>query len=223
MSSGVHLADPLTGHVGVQLGRGDTRMTEQLLDDPQVGTTLEQVRREGMTKRVRAHRERQAGHPRGCLDDRERLLAREPCAAIAEEERPAAPRLDVRDREETRPVLRNPPSEPVEGDLADRHEALLVSLADHPDEAAIGREVFAIEPERLAHPKTRRVQELEQRARPEIRRGLEERLDLGDREGLGQQARLSGQVEMGGDVPADQAVTIGKSVEPADARGTAAE
>src|SRR5436190_10163358 len=161
MSSGVHLADPLTGHVGVQLGRGDTRMTEQLLDDPQVGPTLEQVRREGMTKRVRAHRERQAGHPRGGLDDRERLLAREPCAAIAEEERPAAPRLDVRDREETRPVLRNPPSEPVEGDLADRHEALLVSLADHADEAAIGREVFAIEPERLAHPKTRRVQELE--------------------------------------------------------------
>ena len=54
MRPSVDLADPLAGQVGVQLGRADTRMSEQLLDDPQVGAALEQVRRERVAQRVRA-------------------------------------------------------------------------------------------------------------------------------------------------------------------------
>ena len=50
----VDVPDPFAGHVRVQLGRGDTRMSEQLLDDPQVGAALEQVRRERVPQRVRA-------------------------------------------------------------------------------------------------------------------------------------------------------------------------
>ena len=37
-------------------------------------------------------------------------------------------------REQPRPAFLEPSSKPVQGDLADRHESLLVALADHPDE-----------------------------------------------------------------------------------------
>jgi hypothetical protein len=46
MGSGVDLANPFARQVRVQLGGADTRMPEQLLDDPQVGAALEQMGRE---------------------------------------------------------------------------------------------------------------------------------------------------------------------------------
>ena len=55
MGPAIDVPDPLPGQMRVQLGRGDTRMTEQLLDDPQVGAAFEQVRRERVPQRVRAH------------------------------------------------------------------------------------------------------------------------------------------------------------------------
>ena len=54
MGPAVDLPDPLAGQVRVELGRGDTRMSEQLLDDPQVGAAFEQMRRERVAQRVRA-------------------------------------------------------------------------------------------------------------------------------------------------------------------------
>ena len=44
-----HRLHPLVEHVGVNLRRGDVGVTEQLLDNAQVGAILQQVRGEGMT------------------------------------------------------------------------------------------------------------------------------------------------------------------------------
>jgi hypothetical protein len=43
---------PLLVHMGVNLGGGDVGMTEQLLDDTQVGSAFEQVGGEGVAKRM---------------------------------------------------------------------------------------------------------------------------------------------------------------------------
>ena len=39
--------------VGIELGRGDVRMAEQLLHHAQIGTTIEQVRRKGVAQGMR--------------------------------------------------------------------------------------------------------------------------------------------------------------------------
>ena len=88
----VDVPDPFTGEMGVELRGGDTRMPEQLLDDAQVGPALEQVRRERVAQRVRADPIGEAGPRGGALDRGPRLLAGQPAAAIAEEERAAAER-----------------------------------------------------------------------------------------------------------------------------------
>ena len=65
-------------------------MTEQLLDDAQVGPALEQVRRERMAERVRADPAAEAGPPGRATDRRPGRLARETPAPVAQEQRPAA-------------------------------------------------------------------------------------------------------------------------------------
>ena len=145
MSASVDLSDPLAGQVGVELGRADTRMSEQLLNDPQVGSALEQMGRERVAERVRADPSAEAGGPGRRPDDRERLLPGEPAAAIAEEQRPAALGRRLAELEQRRPALVEPPPQPVERDVADRHEPLAVALADDPDEAAVERQVLAVE------------------------------------------------------------------------------
>ena len=112
-------------------------MPEQLLDDPQVGSALEQVRRERVAQRVRADPVGQAGAGGRALDRGPGLLAGQPAASIAQEERPAADRRDVVERDEGRPRTVDPAGQPVERDLADRDEPLLVALADDPDERAV--------------------------------------------------------------------------------------
>ena len=81
-------------------------MPEQLLDDAQVGPALEQMRRERVAQRVRADPLGEAGARRRALDRGPGLLARQPAAAVAQEERPAADRRDVAEREQARPAGR---------------------------------------------------------------------------------------------------------------------
>jgi hypothetical protein len=52
MSAIVDAPQPLPVDVAVHLGRRQGRVAEQLLDDPQVGAALEQVRRERVAKAV---------------------------------------------------------------------------------------------------------------------------------------------------------------------------
>ena len=46
MGPAIDVSDALTRYVGVELGRADTRMSEQFLNDAQVGPSLEQMGRE---------------------------------------------------------------------------------------------------------------------------------------------------------------------------------
>ena len=57
-------------------------MSEQLLDDPQIGTTLEQVGREGMAQRVGADLAIQTGARRRTVDGGPRLLPGEAASAV---------------------------------------------------------------------------------------------------------------------------------------------
>src|SRR3954468_18566658 len=126
MGPRVDLPDPLAREGGVELVRGDTRMSEQLLDDPQIRAALEEMGREGMAERVRRDI---AGEPRptgGGADHRERLLSGEPTTPIAEEQRTAPDRLDVVKSQERRPCFFEPPDQPIQGDLAHRDESFAV-------------------------------------------------------------------------------------------------
>ena len=66
-------------------------MPEQLLDDPQVRSALEQMRGERVPQGVRADAFGDAGTVRCALDGRPHLLPRQAATAIAEEQGPAAP------------------------------------------------------------------------------------------------------------------------------------
>ena len=52
MSASVDLPDAFAGQVGVQLRGADGRMSEQLLDDAQVGPTLEKMGGERVAERI---------------------------------------------------------------------------------------------------------------------------------------------------------------------------
>ena len=137
-------------------------MSEQLLDDPQVGAALEQMRRERVAQRVRADPARQPG------PSRRAVTAAQACCRARR--RPRSPRNSGPPRTgatwmRASSAARGPSSqrrELVERHLADRHEPLLVALADHPHERAVEREVLAVEPDRLAHPQAGGVEQLEQ-------------------------------------------------------------
>jgi hypothetical protein len=45
-----HGLRPFVEHMGINLGCRDIRMAQKLLDNPEVGTVLQQMRREGMTQ-----------------------------------------------------------------------------------------------------------------------------------------------------------------------------
>ena len=119
-------------------------MSEQLLDDAQVGAALEQMGRERVAQRVRADPVREARRARRGLDRAPCLLPRQAAATLARGtpvRRVAG--CDVAERQEPRPRAVEPSPEPVEGHVADRDEPLLVALADDAHEPAVDREVLA--------------------------------------------------------------------------------
>src|SRR5215210_2096330 len=137
VGAGVDRSDPLPRQVRVELGRGDTRMTEQLLNDPQIRPALEQMRRERVTQCVRADPVTKPGAPSGDLHRCPRLLPGESTPAVPDEQRTAAWRGDVSDGEEHRARLVEPAAEPVQCDIADGDHPLAVPLADDTDEPAV--------------------------------------------------------------------------------------
>src|SRR6476659_796589 len=137
-------------------------MSKQFLNDPQVGAALEEMRRERVTKRVRADPPAQSRGPCRRPHDRERLLPGEPSAAVAEEQRPAMLDRCVAQLEQQRPALVEPTPEPVDRDVADGHEPFAIALPDDPHEAAVEREVLDVESRRLADPEAGSVEQLEQ-------------------------------------------------------------
>src|SRR6188508_2454471 len=92
MRSEVQLPSPSIGYVGVELRRGEVGVAEELLDAPQIGAALEQVRRERVAEEVRVHAPRLEPGPLGQpAQDQERTGTRErPAAGVEEELRPVA-------------------------------------------------------------------------------------------------------------------------------------
>src|SRR6266705_2122200 len=109
-------------------------MTEQLLDDPQIRTALEQVRRKRMAQGMWTDSIGETRLGSGAFDRRPRLLPGETPTAVAQEERAAPRGSDMAPRQHADPGSVHPAREPVHRDVADRDEALLVPFADDPDE-----------------------------------------------------------------------------------------
>jgi hypothetical protein len=91
----VDVPDPLAGEMRVQLGRGDTRMSRATPGRPASRPRPQEMGRERVAQRVRADLARRARRERGVGTARPGLLARQAPAAVAEEQRTAARRLDV--------------------------------------------------------------------------------------------------------------------------------
>src|SRR4051812_21640502 len=71
----------------VDLGRRDTRVSQQLLDGPQVRPALQQVGGEGVPERVRVHAGLGGGVARPDPQAAPDVRCREPPAALGEEQR----------------------------------------------------------------------------------------------------------------------------------------
>lgn len=97
MRSEVQLPAPPIGYVGVQLGRRQIRVAEHLLDGAEVGSALEEVRREGVAEQVWVHplglQARRACEP---AKDEEGARAGQPAATGIEEELGAVAAIEVR-------------------------------------------------------------------------------------------------------------------------------
>src|SRR6476660_2565698 len=105
-------------------------MPEQFLNDPQVCPTLEEMGRERVAERVRAHPFCEPRGGGGTLHCGPGLLPGEPSATIAEEERPALRWQDMPHRKERPSGTCHPSAEPVERHVPDGHESFLVALSD---------------------------------------------------------------------------------------------
>ena len=166
MGPAIDVPDALTRHVGVELGRADTRMSEQFLNDAQVGPTLEQMGRERVAQRVRADPGCPGRGPPHVLPLPTPAAARGARREARGTAARRAPARRGRGRAAARAGRRSS-AVPVERDLAERHESFAIALADHAHERPIERQVLAIEPGCLADPQAGRVQQLEQRAVPD--------------------------------------------------------
>src|SRR3954470_21379917 len=82
----VDVLEAVGREVRVELGRGDVRVAEHLLQRAQVAAAGQQVRGEGVTQRVRAHPVRQPGSGGVALDDLVQALAGQAGAAVVDEQ-----------------------------------------------------------------------------------------------------------------------------------------
>ena len=226
MGPTVDVPDPLPGQMRVQLGRGDARMSEQLLDDPQVGPALEQVRRERVPERVRADPAAEAGPSRRSGHRRPGRLARQPAAAIAEEQRSAADRRHVAARERGRAAARPARRRASRG--RPRRSGTRRSLSPLPmtrtnapssDRSSRSSPIASLTRRPAAYSSSSSA-----RSRtPPLGGGLEEALHLADVERVREAPALAGQVEVGRDVDLDEALAEREPVEALERGGASSE
>src|SRR5919198_2263919 len=158
-------AQPLAVDVGVDLGRRERAVAEELLDGAEVGAALDEVCGEGVAQPMRVRRDppqRARVEPRSSHRDEERVL---------------------RGTDKRRPRLAQVAREPVRGLLAERHDPLLAALPAYVERLLLEVDVGEVEVDRLAAAEAGRVDELDERAVPERQRlgavqCVEARLDL---------------------------------------------
>src|SRR5918994_6448224 len=130
MSLEVQVAATLVRDVCVQLGRGEVRVAEHLLHAPQVGAAFERVRREGFTEEVRVDAPRlEPRLRRNRPQDEEDPRTGQRSALRVQEELVAVAAVQVR------PTAGGVAAERLDGRPTDRDDALLVALADAPDDS----------------------------------------------------------------------------------------
>ena len=141
--------------VGVDFGREDALVAEHFLDDAEVGAVFDHVGGKGMAEGVGRDFLVDAGEDGLALDHVENRSAREMAAVFVEENSVVGV------------VVRGWAGGPVggeggEGFVADRHEALLVALADHPHEGVVFEDVAPAEPDGFRYAEPAAVEDFEQ-------------------------------------------------------------
>src|SRR3954447_25691553 len=207
--------------VRVDLRRRNVRVAEHLLQRAQVAAAGEQVGREGVAQRVRAHPPLEAGGARVALDDLVEALARQAAAAAVEDETRLVAQPDERGTAAVEVGARG-----EDGLAADRHEALLAALAAGAQDPGLEVDVADLERDRLRRAQPARVHELEQRPvaqgrRVRAARGGEQLRDLAAAQDLRQALALARRAEVGGRVVVDRVLAAQVAVERPQARGLA--
>src|SRR5204863_8021517 len=119
----------------------------------------EQMRREGVAERVRAHLSVEADRCGVSLDDLVKPLAGERAAAEVDEELRLEPRADELGSAASHIAL-----DRARGLAAERHRTVLRALAVRAQEAAADVDVSDLQPDRLGRAQPASVHDLEQRA-----------------------------------------------------------
>src|SRR5574341_205129 len=148
----IDLHEPVGPDVRVALRGGEAAVTEELLDHPEVRPRVEQVRRERVPERVRAHPPGNAGRGGAPPHDRVDRARRQPAAAAIHEER--ATRV---------PASAEVRLERAGGRAAERDHPLLAPLAEDPHRPGAPVHVVEVEPHELGHAQSCGVQQLEDR------------------------------------------------------------
>src|SRR5439155_5605964 len=131
----VQLAAAPIGYVRVQLGRRQVGVAEHLLDAAQVRAAFQEMRGEGVAKQVGVDARRVEAGLRGPPpEDEEGPGARERTSLGVEEELRAVAAVEVG------PSAREVAAESLCRLPADRHDPLLVPLADTANEAVVERD-----------------------------------------------------------------------------------
>jgi hypothetical protein len=116
--------------VGIDLSGSDIRMTEQFLNDAEVGATAEQVGSEAVTQEVRVQADGQSGRGGALFDDLPRALGGQTATVNADKEMTAGFGSD-----ETRSSLCEIVAQRRAGGPANGHHPRLVAFASDPDKS----------------------------------------------------------------------------------------
>src|SRR5256885_11104105 len=155
----IHLSTPPIGYVGIELRRGEIRVTQHLLDRAEIGAPLEEVRGEGVPQEVRVDAFRlEPGFRRQAAQDQERAGAGQPAALGVEEELRAVAGI------EEWAAAREIAAQSLDGLAPDRHHAFFRALAKATHEPGVQIDALLLESDRFADAEPTAVQQLAERA-----------------------------------------------------------
>ena len=162
-SSGVeffdHGSEAAFFHMGINLRGRDVRVTEKLLDDAEIGSAAEEVRRKAVTHEVGIDIDNQSGTSRVFFYELLDALGREFASANGKEDLRSAP-----PRHESRPLFLQIQSNSVPRRRTHWHEASFVSLAGDANEASIEFDIFQSRGTQLRNPEATRIKKFKHRA-----------------------------------------------------------
>src|SRR5664280_2848951 len=220
MGTSIYVLDPFASQMCVQLCGADARMSEQLLNDAQVRSSLQQVGRERMPERVRADPVPKTGAPGRRAKYLPPSPAIQPLAAHGEKDRPSAVRVPAPCRKPAGPDVGDVAPQPGHRHLPDRHLALAIALAYHAHQTRVQRDVLQVQTDRLRYAQPRGVEKLEERSIADtnlrvVALHAQQSVNLVDAQHLREQAWLARQIEARRQVRLDEPLSEAEPVEAA--------